>query len=338
MSNTPTSPTENLGPASWSELGRLVSLLFFVYLGVNAALGRVLKYHSHNIGYQTEKTKWRILRELKSPVDIVILGDSTGNQGIVPAVLNARLHCTSLNLCTNAGGAPNDLWILDAYIKKFGAPRCILLARLFDIGERPPIAKKLVIQLPFNLWEWSHLKPKPPFTMADWIDLVVAKTFPAIPQDSTLSDVCRFPFEFDEKQPTFTSDGFRIVFHQDELSFQNLDPSGFSSKKIPAHLLPEGEKAILAHLSQLADQYGFRVYVVNQQFYEKLYDQHLADYLTVLYNDYREYLADKKRVRVLTKPILWKKYQMADPHHVRYPAAFQFTQFLADELQEDQTL
>jgi hypothetical protein len=82
--------------------------------------------------------KWRLLQQQDAPVDDLVLGDSSCNQGVNPAVLAEELgDRRALNLCTIGDMlALNDAWLLQAYIERFGAPRRVILVHVYDIWGR----------------------------------------------------------------------------------------------------------------------------------------------------------------------------------------------------------
>src|SRR5438128_2449200 len=127
-------PVEIAGPSTARRLiGTIGGVLALVALANTAALF-VLSRHPVNHGYKVIGAKWELLREQERPVDWLVLGDSSGNQGVVPAVLSERLGGSSLNLCTVGDLlAVNDAWMLETYIGTVGAPRKVLMVHAYDI-------------------------------------------------------------------------------------------------------------------------------------------------------------------------------------------------------------
>jgi hypothetical protein len=69
-----------------------------------------------------------MLEDLDAPVDWLVLGDSSCNQGVVPAVLSEELGGRALNLCTIGPVTMlHQAMMLEVYLARVDAPRAILL-------------------------------------------------------------------------------------------------------------------------------------------------------------------------------------------------------------------
>jgi hypothetical protein len=91
---------EIMAPSSVHSV--LISVLgtFFVVLVVNLAAIGYLNHYTTNRGYWLVRQKWDILQGLEAPVEWLILGDSSGNQGLVPERLREKLGGAAINVCT----------------------------------------------------------------------------------------------------------------------------------------------------------------------------------------------------------------------------------------------
>ena len=78
-------PQENYTPSTWwkvlVELAGSLVMLVCINLGMIWYLGN----YTSNYGYWTIHQKWQLLEHLDQPVDWLILGDSSCNQGVMPA-------------------------------------------------------------------------------------------------------------------------------------------------------------------------------------------------------------------------------------------------------------
>src|SRR4249920_755258 len=91
---------ERVQPVSVGEFRRVLTLVVLLVVSANVLAGLVLQRWSPNLGYAVAKKKWEILLTLHGPVDWLILGDSTANQGVDPRVLATHLGGRALNLGT----------------------------------------------------------------------------------------------------------------------------------------------------------------------------------------------------------------------------------------------
>lgn len=112
----------------------LVSLLIIL----NATSCIFIFNHDPNYGYKIMKKKWNLISNQKEPVDWLILGDSSCNQGFDTDTALYKHGYTTLNLCTVGGGLLiDDGILLKEYYEKVGPPKQgVILIHVYDIWER----------------------------------------------------------------------------------------------------------------------------------------------------------------------------------------------------------
>jgi hypothetical protein len=138
----------------------IIGTIIFLFLA-NWAVLWLGQAYPYNRGYWLVQQKWELLQGLSAPVDWLIVGDSTGNQGLVPDVMEARLGGTAVNLNTVGNmGALDDVWMLEAHIEEFGPPAHVLVIHAYDIWSRD-ITSAFVAKAPlaWNSWQDSFLPP-----------------------------------------------------------------------------------------------------------------------------------------------------------------------------------
>jgi len=111
-------PGERLHPTSVGRIVWCACAALALVCAINVWAARALALHPLNQASRVIRAKWSLLMNQKKPVDTLVLGDSSGNHGVVPAILAARLGGTALNLCTVGDLlAVNDCWMLERYIR-----------------------------------------------------------------------------------------------------------------------------------------------------------------------------------------------------------------------------
>src|SRR5262245_9968724 len=124
---------EIVGPTTPRKI--LLTLLGTV--SVIALINLVFVFQSMNLGYRVIQQKWEMLLDLKQPVDWIVLGESSGSEGVTPDIISQELGGKALNLCTIGNMlVVNDAWMLDKYIAKFGPPRGVVIVHVYDIWDR----------------------------------------------------------------------------------------------------------------------------------------------------------------------------------------------------------
>ena len=102
---------ESVGPSSRRRI--LVSIFgpLAVIAVVNVVAILLLRHDTSNWGIHLIEMKWKMAQETGEPVDWLVLGDSTGNQGVIPEILTDNLGGSAHNLCLLADlTATNNAW------------------------------------------------------------------------------------------------------------------------------------------------------------------------------------------------------------------------------------
>ena len=169
----------------------ILGTIFFV-LVANWAVMWLAETYPYNRGYWLVEQKWEKLEALTAPVDWLIVGDSTGNQGLVPEVLEERLGGTAVNLNTVGNmAALDDVWMLEAYIEQFGSPDQLLIIHSYDAWHRdvdPVFVAKT--PLPWNSWQ-NKFAPPLLLTTQEKLNIWLARYFPLYADNVSLSVLIR---------------------------------------------------------------------------------------------------------------------------------------------------
>ena len=110
---------EILPDGSSATLVRTLVLGLIFLLVLLLASNFLLSRFSTNVGYTWIRMKWELLLDLDRPVDILVLGDSSMNQGLDTDYIAATEQVSALNLATNGALiSVNDVWMLERYLKE----------------------------------------------------------------------------------------------------------------------------------------------------------------------------------------------------------------------------
>lgn len=142
MHSPPTPSAAHLQPPERIPAGpaanplTLILAVASVLLGLNAALACLLEHYPVNAGYALVQKKWRLLQET-AEVDILILGDSSCNQGIQSELVQQTLGGTALNLCSIGDMTVlQDAWQLREYLQRHRPPRAVIIGHTYDAYTR----------------------------------------------------------------------------------------------------------------------------------------------------------------------------------------------------------
>ena len=123
----------------WRSVFSTLLLSLVVVVIVNLTAWQYLQKYPVNLGVTRVWQKWQMIERQVSPVDWLILGDSTCGQGIMPVEIEAVTGQSALNLCTIANAsAVNGVWQLEHYLERVGTPQKVILFHAFHVWERGP--------------------------------------------------------------------------------------------------------------------------------------------------------------------------------------------------------
>ncbi|AOY84337.1 hypothetical protein BJP36_34850 [Moorena producens JHB] len=329
-------PEEIIGSAN--RRGVLLSLLGTLILVIlcNFAAKWYLNDHRPNRGYWLVKEKWEMLLGLKQPVDWLILGDSSCNQGVVPSILNERLDVTSINLCTIGNMLSlNDAWMLEKYIQQSGAPKNVLIVHVYDVWHRG-INFPLLARVPLSWGYWQELEPPLKIRLRGPGILFIERYFPLYSENKSLSLWFRFPLDTFKEVRSYNieEDGF-MVWEKPNPSYVEAQKESHINfaRNNQFNLSPYNRQA-LERIVALAEEYGFNVYLANSPMYEGLYEhEDFQAYFNQLQETLGAYAAKSERVHyIFREPMTFPKEQMENADHLIYSAAKVYTNELVSEI------
>jgi hypothetical protein len=334
-------PQEKLPKVSarkfWRDLLLALSLLAFFNISSYLFLG----HYTSNYGFWVIKNKWRLLLDQDTPVDWLILGDSSVNQGVIPSVIEAEIGKTALNLGTIGNMTlVDDLWMLEEYIGRFGPPQKVAIIHVFDVWHRSFNPMLLAhVPLPWGFWENYSLSEELIQEEAEK-DLFIERFAPLYTQNRTLRQNIyatltnlRSPFDTGYR---LDEDGYfpaqdpapaRVILGaEDQINFTR--ENGF--------FISYTNQMLLEDLIRMAENYQMDIYLMNSPIYEGLYhapafEAYTRNMHTALENiaqtsPYFHYIPEMKT---------FTAEQMQNPDHLITAGAEIYTRWLVNELEND---
>jgi hypothetical protein len=332
-------PQENLPPSSWKHV--LVELVgsLVVLICINLSLLWYLGNYTTNYGFWTIHQKWWLLEDLDQPVDWLILGDSSCNQGVMPSIFENELGETAINLCTIGNlGTINDLWMLEEYIDRFGPPQHVVIVHVFDIWHRP-LEQTLIGQVPRPWGFWDH------HTLGSYLfedekirqATFVEKYIPLYTQQRTITNILRstLMLQHNPFKPAWRlePDGFLVATEPqvDVVVAGGQDLSQFAAENAFS-ISPTNDMA-MQEIGVLADSYGFEVYLVNSPVYQGLYDNAAYQiYLAGVQQKLAEFAADSSYVFHIPEIRTFPAELMQNPDHLILTGAVEYTHWLIEQI------
>ncbi len=331
-------PSDVVTPATGRDVIAMIGGVLLVVLLLNGAVLWYLQAWSPNVGYRLISAKWKLLLGLERPVEWLVLGDSTGNQGVVPAVLRERLGVRAVNLCTIASLlAVGDVWMLETYIHRHGSPRAVLIVHAYDMWERDLDAMEPVImKIPLAWGFWERMEPRIAFGPRQQWSLLLSRYLPLYADNRSLPLVFKYPWRL-----------LRDTFHLEDDGYMPVDDANLEgvTRDFEAHLAALRQRAFrlspinhlaLARLRELAEQHGFEVYMVDSPVYDRL---HVSVEFQAYFRQVRQMLADfaamSPRIHYLEGvPRVFPADRMVNADHLVHTASMEYTQRVVDAIRD----
>ncbi len=306
----------------------------FLVLVANFSARSFLKNTPVNPADALVKRKWEILARQTAPVDWLILGDSTGNQNVNPAVVSETLGGGAVNLCTMANFLVlNDVWMLQEYLRRVGVPKNVLLVHAYDVWRRG-LSEDLVAKVPLEWGFWNRLEPRQTLTRRGLVTAFLQRYVPLFTQSKSLATLVRMRADFSGPIFSIGPDGFMPVTRvvQEETARELAEHvafvagSSFSATAVNRQSLDEAVA--------LADAQRFNLYVVNAPVHEELWR---APGFQAHFNDLQEMLrahtSRSPRARVLlAPPVLAPGTALVGVDHLTVTGARTYTERMAKEI------
>lgn len=322
---------ETVGGATPRQVRATIAGVLLLVALANAAAVILLDHRPVNLGYRIIKEKWRLLLAQREPADWLVLGDSSGNQAVVPEVLGQTLGGRALNLCTiGALGAWNDAWMLDTHIDRVGPPRHVVLVHVYQVWEGEKNVEGLAqVPLPFGYWRGAD--PPMPLDAAETGRLFLDRYLPLYSQDRALATLVQYPWRVFGRPFEIGPQGFmavtkptpEVVLKDAESHREYLAKREFS--------LSAPNRAALERIGARAESHGFDVYVALGPVFEGLAaDRAYRTRLAAVTQALTEVASRYTRLHVLGgEPMAFPAEQMQNADHLVETAARRYTERLA---------
>lgn len=280
------------------------------------------------------RSKWQSLRALDAPVDWLILGDSSGNQGLRPDVLERTLGGRARNFCTIADTLTlNDAWMLRKYLSRFPPPKGVVVVHVYDVWRRSPSVAVLA-QAPLSLTAWLDLRPRPPLDSSALIEWLAVRLLPIYSESLSLRELLRRPTLRRPDLPVPGPDGFMATTEANPARVLDQKAGHLAFVRSTRFQMSEANRAGLEEMIRLAEEKGFDLWLAPSPMFAGLYRE--ADFQAY----YREEIAELEalsklhpRLRLLLRePPLYSEAQMENADHVVGDAARAYSEVVASAL------
>jgi hypothetical protein len=298
-----------------------------------------LSEYSTNFGYFLIQHKWRLLDNLREPVEWLYLGDSSCNQGVIPSLVNEVTGEIGPNLCTIGNmTALEDLWMLEFYIDEFGPPENVLIIHVYDMWYRNFTPGMLgQIPLPWGFWDDFSFASELVQSNRVKFNIFLEAYVPLYSQSSTLGSiiydsVTQFKNPF-VKQWHLDPYGFlpEEEAHPDTVERDAQNHIQFVTQN--DFFLSYNNKVAMDKMVDLAEKHGINIYIANSPQYEGLFeDENYQRYFNKVRSMLIGYAEQSERVYYISEVKVFPAIKMQNADHLITSSANEYTNWLIDNV------
>lgn len=305
----------------------LISVILINYLSY-----LYLEAQPSEAGASAVRDPWHGLLELSSPVDNIILGDSAANWNIITGPITDRLGGSVIDLGSNANSSVlTDGWMLDYYIKRWGAPKNVLLLRSHN-GYNMSHNVEYLAAAPLDWGYWDNLVPT--WKEGELIALFINKYIVIYSNSDVLSKrlfkpwtMFNQPYRVIRVSRTY-SGGDPTEPIMDEI-LEDLSKSGYSEVFKPS----SDSSNALEFICNLADKRGFNLYIIVNAECTEIFAYPERELAVCSTYDYLTQFTKFKNVYLIPDtPVLFNKDSMQGTFHLAPGAESVFTEKIIDAI------
>jgi hypothetical protein len=300
-----------------------------VVFSLNFISSQLLEYFTPNKGYQLIRKKWDILEKMESPADILVLGDSSGNQGVDTDLITELTGKSAVNLATIGNAlALNNYWMLETYIKKFGKPECVINIHVYDTWYRN-LNESVVSQIPMDTSDMLQQLTQIQLGIKPKFGYLLAKYIPSLGQNTSLKKLLMRPWAMaymNQGIPLTVTGFYSSPKAKPKMVLKDTDNhKKFVSNNI---FIPSKENTYaLKKMGELSETLDFNLIFANSPVFEGLFsDENYKTYLSAV-NEYIGRVTKKyKNIQLLyATQKTYRSSDMENADHLTSMAAKEYT-------------
>jgi len=333
---------EEIIPESKSRTGVVLSFLLpaVVLIILNVIAYVLLPQYSANRGFIILNRKWDILESIQEKADLLILGDSSCNQGIKPSVLRKELGLVSYNLCTiGSNFLVGDSWMLDYYLQKHKAPRYVLITHVYDAWSRK-LNFSALSQNPLFIASGDRVRPDLKLTAEERMKFYRNKFIPLYYQNKTLAEIIQNPLVIADVKSRSNVDryGYMKVENPNIENVRIKTKRRLNSiKRKKKFRISKLSRKSLRTLIKLARKYDIKVLLQSSPLHDELYK---SPAFQNYYRQVRDFMNSvcKKQSNFFCinndPPVLFTENEMQGPDHVVDVGAEKLSRIIASKMKD----
>jgi len=323
-------PKEIIPEATTKTILQTILTTLILVLLTNIAIALLLPSIQPNRGYWLIQQKWNWILNTNENVDMLILGDSSGNQGFIPEIYSKITGRSAYNACTIGDMTlSNDAWMLDEYLKRHLAPKQVLILHTFDAWNRS-VQVSCLANIPISI---DDLHPPLGLNIKQKKDYWLCRLFPLYAYSYSIKEVLLKP-HLALTQRVHLTNGYMCV----------QEPNTSQVHESMAHHIADIEHnseyslnvphiEALKYINNLAATFNFQVFLVNTPYCDQL-DENL--YFLMHYKKIQTMLnqltKEFSHITFIEKRMTYPANLMEQDDHLIHRTAIDFTKRITEQL------
>lgn len=318
--------------------------LVLAFIAINLGVRAYLNQYTPNLGLWLIGQKWDLLLDLEESKDVLMLGDSTANQGLVPEVVVEQTGLSAVNLATVANMTfMNDVWMLKQYLNEHEPPKAVLIMNSYQMWHRMA-NQQSINSIPFSRVRdrAGVFQPDPDVSYTDHLYQRLLYYTPTYSASTSLRILIRTVIQIPPDLSLLAKQDYELS-SLGTYSVLETDPVELAAD-INEHLtflqirhpeLSAESAAGLAELKRMAPSLNFEIYLINAPLADEIaMAPGFAEYFSFVDNYLSDFFAETPNVHYLSEVTGYPRDQMESADHLLHAAAIDFTEKIAEMLLE----
>jgi hypothetical protein len=330
-------PKEIIHTATKKKLTTVISTFLILVFAFNWCAIAYLRHYNPKEWNFLSHLKWGILQDLeKEGIEWLIIGDSSGNQGIDPKHFKQRLNQSAINLCTIGPLLTLDgSWMLDYHIKEYGAPKNVLMIHVPDLWYRE-FDENVFCEAPWDLISANDLSPQLDYSLEQESNIFVNRFFPLYSKNLSLAKIFTGEVQLFSPPVVVDSLGYnqREGHNKDNVAKDTKGHREFfgDNNLEVSYYVEQG----LISTMENCEKHGVNLFIAMAPIHDTLgYSPEFKGYQSQI-NEYLVKMSSKyKRTHIISdSTMLFPSDKMQNSDHIIHSESALFTNYLIDRIEK----
>ena len=330
-------PEENINIKNRIRLIPILIIVFVFFITINFLTYFYLNKYTSNKGYFIVNKKWDIVTKTKKSKNVkwLIVGDSSGNQGVSTDLFEDGFGGEAYNVCTLGDNTCLiDSWMIDYWIRKNGAPENILMVHVYDVWERSGNSF-MFSQNPLTLAFTMSLKPDV-FSISKKVNLLFKKYFALYFQNNSVSRIIKTPRNLFREHYEMGEHGYmQSSVSKEEKVHEDIKGHLWNLRNRKEKMAFSNiNKTSLNEIKRMVEENNINLFIANSPIAIELYSaKEYQHYFNEITSSLSNYCNESPKIHYINNPqMIFADTLMENADHLIHSAALEYSNNLIQEI------